>query len=258
MSLLDGLLRANSGVRRRSSGRPFAIMRSWLLILLVFGGFSAPAHAQTNTLIVPQEAENGFGSLSFAPFAYSPFQQVYSATEFEHAQAPLIEITGIAFRLNETGPSLDVIVPRVELYLNIFRGPMSALDRTSMGANLGLDPIMVFGQPNVRLRAEAGQGAGAFDVYIPFERSFLYDRRAGQLVLFGRFDSGTGTHQDFDLIDASFDRGLLIFPQPLTEPLSRPSILATQFSYLPVPEPAIRELFLLSSFLLLIIGKAKG
>lgn len=190
-------------------------------------------HAGTSTLIVPKEAEISFGSTFADPFfGYSYVEQIYAASEFSALPADIITLTEVAFRVNESSlEALDVVIPRVQLLMNVFSGSMQeAVDRQS---GVEAPVVVVLDGRDVHLTGRAGQ-VQAYDVRLPFQTSFAYDRRLGQLVLSILTEGGySGKVLGMDAYGmlGEFDRGAHILTEPLGQRRARAIILATEFVY---------------------------
>src|SRR5262245_20012801 len=95
------------------------LQTSFLLPLLI----SLPicSNAQTASLIVPGEYANASGQGAGSGITAFPrtYQVIYSGIAFSAAAGDQLQISGIAFRLDERldeSASLDVVVPRIEVW----------------------------------------------------------------------------------------------------------------------------------------------
>jgi hypothetical protein len=201
--------------------------------------------AQTNTLIVPPEASNQAGN-SFANALTGPDgQQVYSAGEFSAAESDILLFTGVSFRVNDNGGTLNAVLPRVTLRMATFPGSMAEARRDPF-ANLA-GSITVYDEGDVHLQAAAAAPGtiSPFDVKFTFEQPFTYDRRLGQLVLHIHNSNPTmfpAEVNSMDAIGADFDRGIY-FHLTSQDNVAIPQFICSQFSYVVVPEPSVAWIF---------------
>jgi hypothetical protein len=202
--------------------------------LALIGPTPIDSRAQTNTLVVPKEAVEGFGD-SFAnlfPTA-NPVQQVYSAGEFADAVADTIWITGIALRFNDPEAAMDATVPKVTLTMGVFEGSMDELT-ADMDQSLRNGKV-VLDRRNFRLTADRPRGPRDFNVKLPVDIPFLYNRNHGHLVVrFEMREPSTGG-QSCDAHRVSPDRGLYLIRFSDGMPAGAYELVATEFSYIVLP-----------------------
>jgi hypothetical protein len=206
-----------------------------LVVLVLFTVTFANSPAQTKTLVVPREAVEGFGDFFANIFPSqdgNPVQQVYSAGEFADVPADSIWITGIALRLNDPNGSVDATA-YVTLTMGVFEGPMTDLT-AEMDQSLRKGLVVLDGR--IRLFAKAPNGPAEFNLKLPFNRPFYYDRRRGQLVLrFAGGEPSTGG-QSCDAHRVSPDRGLYLIRFSNGMPGGAYELVATEFSYTIPPQ----------------------
>ena len=199
--------------RRRFSSRLFLLVSVLSLLVTHIEG-------QTNAIIIPAEAEEMFGDSFADPFFFSSYvEQIYGQSEFADAPGDVLNITSIAFRVDESSRrALDAEKPEIMLWMNIFRGAMEEVVEKKTGVQ---NPVsVVFREQNVHLLGRTGL-VEAFDVSFALETPFVYDRRLGQLVVTilsnGQY-TGTGTSMDAHGIygngGISFERGAYIYIEP--------------------------------------------
>jgi hypothetical protein len=167
-------------------------------------------------------------------------QQFYPSTAFSSSVTPAIEILSIAFRVNgQGGASLSEAFNRLTVTLSTTTRSMDQMT-TSYSQNAGADAVVVFDGPIV-FNAPKSSGPAPFDIRIPLQKGFIYDRTHGNLILdisqdrqtggLGELDAQTGPY--FLLYGTtSVDRG-----GPLGE------LIPTEFGYTLVPEPPPAALF---------------
>jgi hypothetical protein len=217
------------------------------IVLGIFG--CLPDGAQTNVYTVPQELQSAPGNGSAAFFLDNPHvQQVYAASEFSGLPVDAVMITGIAFRPDEliAGGSLSATIPGLELRLGILRGSIDSIPSTGFADT---DNSIVFRGQGINLR---GQSDLSFPLTIPFQAPFVYDRRAGQLVLDIFQTEGSLRSGAFDAERVDHGRGLFIFSGVTAT--HGDVIFATQFSFTAVPEPRPVPLAALSIAVLTLSG----
>ena len=207
--------------------------------------------AQAQDVIVPGnfattegDSNNGYPfNLSLFSLTSQRYQQVYNSSLFSSLPAGGVEITGMAFRVDEGGSSFSSTLPDVQIDLSTTATSASTLSST-FASNVGANDTVVVGAGPLALSGTAG-GAGTppnpFDVIINFSTPFIYNPSSGNLLLDVHNFGGGGTTQ-FDATDAGV--GLA---RAFTEPsgVSSPTAdgvidssgLITEFIYQPVPEP---------------------
>lgn len=188
----------------------------------------------TNTLTLPVEAQNVFGDAWIPGFDRTPFQQIYAGSEFSDAPADVVEIHGLAWRLDEAASSLNTTVSRLVIKMGILTGDISKLP--SRGFQLWDQGSTVFDEENVNLRATAGLPAGTFDIQIQFDQTYRYDRRAGNLVLFVE-DTLESDGRNIDSTRVSVERGRLYRDDFPNSPYGTSSMIVTKFFFSSIEEP---------------------
>jgi len=227
-----GVLANRRGMEYADSAMKRQLSR-YLLLLSVMAPTLIAARAQTNTLLVPSEVENTFGNSDADPFfnIHTSIEQIYPPSHFAVASADLITITEVAFRADESWDGIfDAVIGRVQLQMNVFRGPMADMVRNQSGVEAPV--TTVFDRENVRVSGRAGE-LDSFTVRFPLQTPFNYDRRAGQLVL-AIHTSGTDAGDLFSVdaqANSSHERGVYILLEPLGQRRVRSQALATEFSY---------------------------
>ena len=199
------------------------------------------SRGHTNTLIVPKEAENRFGSVWADPFFFGQgyVEQVYAASEFAGVPEDVFVLTEISFRIDDlaTRP-LDAVKPFITLEMNVFPGSMEEIVQRKSG--IVTPQITVFSGTNVHLTAREGL-VGAFDVRFTLQQPFVYDRRLGHLCLsvlsWGEY-SGRARDMDAQGIfivpgdstsGISFERGVYIYREPIGTKQVTPTVMVTRF-----------------------------
>ncbi len=170
--------------------------------LLAFGTMGAVHGAA----IVPGNLENIEGNVNRGlPFNSSYFgmsslryQQVYAASEFSDIASPLL-ITQILFRPDAAkGWSFSSTLPNIQINLSTTTKAPDNLS-TIFAQNIGSDQRVVFNGALSLSSAFTGAAAGPknFDIAINLVTPFLYNPRAGNLLLDVRNFSG-GVSTQFD------------------------------------------------------------
>lgn len=183
----------------------------------------------TNWLLVPIEGGNSFGE-SWVPSHLTPLQQIYAAAEFADAPTEIIDIQGLALRLDAPMAVLDVTVKRLTISMGIYRGAMSELtSRQFAPVNL---VATVLDREEVRLtRTPGNPPPGAFDVSLSFDTVYRYDRRLGQLAFtLEQIITSTGGFS-LDTIPRTEDRGRLYVSDFPNAPRGVNSTIVTKFLY---------------------------
>jgi hypothetical protein len=183
------------------------------------------AEVATNSVVVPLEAEQSFGDGSVNPEGV--FQQVYPAKEFS-VIGDLIEITGMAFRINEGGDSLDRLVSG-DLELGVFRGSM--LDVPRRESVPMYNSVFVSKERNIHVSTSSNDTPATFHLQFTFNTPYIYDLRMGQLVLLASIGA-VGKNVDGVNVDSS--GGWIFRESNLPPPTAGPGLIVTKFTYVPI------------------------
>jgi hypothetical protein len=213
-------------------GLIFSLRRFQALGLVVICACRMAAAAATNTLVVPIERATQFGEGAAA--VYDQFQQVYPASLFGHAEASQIYLHGVAFRVDENLVSTEATFPRLDIYLSTFRGSFSEIYPFPNG-NWGEDRVLLFSAENFRVSLPGASSTADFGLEFTFDKPFLYDRNAGQLVLDIISPTDLGTQLGIDAGRPAGDEP----GRMLTLGGWGAGVLTTEFLYSPVPEPRV-------------------
>lgn len=162
---------------------------------------------ETNAFYVPTSIENSFGQGGLAVFYEN--QQVYPSALFAPLSSQPITITGIAFRHQEAGSSLEIVVPKLQIWLSTFSKSWDQLQRNA-NRNWGADRILVFDGTDVRLSLAPPTVPSEFGYQFSFERPFPYNPGAGHLVLDFNTDLELGRQLAFDAASSGVNEPGLI------------------------------------------------
>ena len=171
---------------------------------------ATPASAQT--IVVPRilQAVEGESNLCFPfdlgdySFNSQRYQQVYADSEFRDFVGP-VRITAIAFRPDsQWGNSFAGLLPKIQINLSTTAAVPGRLSPVFL-ENVGPDDTIVFTGPLALSSNFTGPAGGPkdFDIRIELKTPFLYDPKAGNLLMDVRnFEGGT-----LIPFDAYFDLG---------------------------------------------------
>jgi hypothetical protein len=200
-------------------------------VILITGLFAVTVlcRGQTNTIVLPREAEVAFGNAKDDPLFLGYFEQIYASSEFSDLPIDTILITRIAFRIDETEQRLTNFGGGVVLRMNTFHGSLEDIVQRKTGRQ---EPeVTVFEENEFVIPGQPGELA--FDIRLHLKKPFLYDRRLGHLVL--TIDS-TGGRGIVDAWAVSADRGFYIYLHSFLEGYKFEShMLSTEFSYIIPP-----------------------
>lgn len=183
----------------------------------------------TNTLMLPIDAQEGFGQ-SFIPTHITPLQQVYAASEFYNAPTDIIDIKGIALRLNAPDAILDTVVKRLTIHLGVYRGAMEALPPRGFVVPEFVSTVL--DAENVRLvRTPGNPRPDAFDIRIEFQKPYRYNWQDGQLVIHIEKISTASGGFNLDAVYPAEGRGLVYLSDFPNAPSAGNSMLVTTFLY---------------------------
>ncbi len=227
-------------------------LRVVLCISLLLAGMSESL-AQGSTLVVPSGLENTFGNTAADPIFRASSQQIYGTHLFSGVPSGPIQITALAFRVDELGssPSLDVIIPNITLRMGVFRGDIGSVPRNEFVADYGT--TTVFSAQDFHLFGNPGT---TFDLKFAFSNPFMYDRNDGQLALTMDEQGTRGLNlRNFDAQSSS--DAVYLYAAGFLGVESREIALATTFSYVSVPEPKLSVVLLMGLTLLVAFAKQK-
>jgi hypothetical protein len=236
---------------------------AWKLIILT-SILIHSASGQGKLLVVPQESAGVAGESNYLTSRNSPFQQIFSASEFSSLNGEFIQITAISFRANE-GPisTFQATIPSVDLWFSTNPRPINEMRPGFPEDNYGPDRINVYSGKNVQLSARPSLTGGAppFDFRFDFQNPYNYRVGGGNLVIDVKFEA-TGATPNFDgeWMDGA-DRARFVFFGPGALGSSDWQIeslaLITQFEYSVVPEPRSLMIAILAATLCLVQWKRK-
>jgi hypothetical protein len=162
-------------------------IRCVAVAVAVLGGI--PGWARAAYLVAPNglastsgDTDNRFPLLVAGGMRY---QQVFAASQFAAFGGPRL-IDEIDFRNDSTGSgrAFSATIPNISISLSTTQASPDALDVT-FASNIGPDATQVYsGSLTISSSNAAGPGnTKAFDIAIHFQRAFLYDPSAGNLLL---------------------------------------------------------------------------
>src|SRR5437867_7619612 len=157
--------------------------------------------SETREVVVPNELKIAYGnSGSTAPFDIVPgasarYQQVYAGQQFTNADPNGIIITGLRFRVDESGHGFTTTISNIQINLSTIANMPDSLSPV-FAANTGNDERTVFGRGPLSIRS-GFPSAGLFEISIPLATPFYYQPTAGNLLMDVRNFSG-GTTSFFD------------------------------------------------------------
>ena len=218
-----------------------ALALAWLIQVPTF------AQGTVNYLVIgPETTEGNYTSAEPFGGATMRIQQFYGKDGFA-ALSPIINIVSIAFRVegNDIVGYLQETFNNVTVSLSTSSGTITP----SFSLNRGPDYSTVFSGP-ITFNAPRSPGPAPFDIVIPFNKGFQYDRTAGDLLLELSQDRSTGGPGQLDAFTSGWP---LLWGQISEDQVASraPVTLVTRFGYTPVPEP--NGLFLLGLVSLIVI-----
>jgi hypothetical protein len=241
----------------------------WLVAMcLLCGEHDLPAQRAVNVL-APPEAATIFDGNSYAqPFdTAGRFQQVYDASVFSNR---LPEGGGfvrqLVFRVDaNAGHSFEDTLPSVQLNLSTTLKSSDGLS-SIFADNVGSDDVAVLGPRSVPLSGGGGGGVTGFNVLFDFrDRPFYYNPANGNLLVDfrihqgfgGPFPPGRGAILDaFSVTGDSISSVYAYDSSSLTSGQLSTLGLATDFVFLPIPEPSSLVL-LCTAFGLLFLARKR-
>ena len=218
------------------------------------------AQSQTKTLILPAGAENTEGSDASNDLlgtSNTRIQQFYGLEAFP-SLTPLIQIKSVAFRVNgDNDANVHQTFDRIKVVLSTTHGANQLSGLFSW--NTGPDAVVVFDGP-ITFNAPPSSGPALFNIIIPFTKPFWYDSHAGNLLLdvsnIGDSPNNLGN------LDAFYPTSWPVILGGTSSDVSFTRVtgtIATQFTYVAVPEPSVLGLGLVACFgCLAIKGVEKG
>ncbi len=207
------------------------------LVFLFLFTIAKAASGSAATLVVPPGASEKFGDTYADPFFFAAppaVVQVYGSSEFASASSDVITITAMSFRLDPADAgSLNVLVPRLVVFMASYSGPLSAITRFGL-ADLQYRVVM---DKSVQFKA-APTTPNNFAITLSLDTPYIYDRRLGHLVVDFR-PSGSPTGYSFQAIDAQTSQdSVLVRNESPGHTVLEEKAIVTKFSYTEVPEPS--------------------
>lgn len=188
--------------------------------------------AQTETMIIPPEAatqlgdpDDGFADLFFQR---REVEVLYGSEDFDDAPSDRLKLTEIAFRAHGApGQKLDVILTNLFIQADV----VDAKSRTNASWMSNPQPVLFARQTHLSGPAAA---TNAFDLRIPLDAPYYFDRRDGQLALSFHADGVRGVPMSVDAF-FSIDGGYHYYePVPPGKLVGRPEVPATKVIFEPV------------------------
>jgi len=167
------------------------------------------------------------------------YQQVFQASDFLEAMPQGGLISALAFRVDEFDRTLKVgNISSIQLNLSTSRQVVNGLSPV-FGDNIGPDEKVVFGPTGASLFGLPGEFAFVFS----FQTPFLFDPRAGNLLLDVRNYSGAVAPLPQDPIvdtiqEATLSRTISLDVNATTGALIDAVGAVVQFTFTPIPEPS--------------------
>jgi hypothetical protein len=227
------------------------IGRGALVVLCLLCGEHALSAQRALDVYAPPEAATIFDGNSYAtPFeATGRYQQVYDASVFSNR---LPEGGGfvrqLVFRVDaNAGHSFIATLPNVQINFSTTLKSADALS-SIFADNVGSDDYTLLGPHSVRLIGVGGGGLTGFGVLFDFpDRQFYYNPANGNLLVDFRIHEGfgpIGPPQGVAILDAftiardSISSLYAMGSSSLTSGQLSTLGLATDFVFLPIPEPS--------------------
>ncbi len=164
-------------------------------------------------------------------FGGAQFQQTYAGTEFAEAPVDVIALTGIAFRWDES------ITGKVETVVLIAQFDIGTATTLSMDFYHNLpNPVRVVSTNDAHFASSDTRGPTEFDLNFPFQEPFVFDRRAGWLILQGGV---AANGKEVDAAGTDGVTGLFSFHEPGGQLDTLYSVLVTKFFYTLVPRVTV-------------------
>jgi len=234
------------------------------IYLLCFALFQPALELTVNSAAVVAPFVSGSGSTGSPDPVLFPvrYQQVYQAGDFLSAMPQGGRIVQLAFRIEETLPNeTEGNISRIQIDLSTTQRGVNSLSPV-FAENIGPDDTTVFGPSSIYLSGRRGQ----FDFVFQFTTPFVYDPRAGNLLMDVRNYSGAiiPMFRSPPAVDAvEGGTSSRIFNPDVNASTANfvDSIGAiTQFTFTPVPEPsgALLATIALACWLTRIFWKRRG
>lgn len=193
-----------------------------------------PAETPSSTAVIFHPAfANSFAPSVASASILGSFIQQYGASQFPSNPVEPLLITSVSFRLDESRTSANIPVEGIRIAMATAQYSLFEMV-DDPGSNLGGDYVSVYQAQNIRLIAEGSPDVNQFGFHFSFERPFVYNPGAGDLVM--HLVARTGGSVPWDMGDAS---PLATRHIPgLVSASVLPGGLVTKFEYTVVPEPA--------------------
>jgi hypothetical protein len=227
-------------------------LKTALIAFFAIGSVAIDICAET--IVVPNgnATVTGPGGGLSLPFrrANARWQQIYMSSEFNGVSGDIIEVSALAFRIDEQSisSSFSVIVPGINIFMSTTSKTFTDVSIT-FAENIGGQLFEVMPIRDLPLSGSR-TSATSFDVVIPLPNSFRYDRNSGNLLV----DIRVSQNSDVPFLDqrglpnSTFSVGGAINSQ---DGAITSQGLITQFTYNVVPEPFPLSLLLLGGSIFL-------
>ncbi len=184
-------------------------------------GAEAPGDS---AFVVPFGLDQTFGGSTGGLFlGGEQVQQIYGAALFDPGPTDVFEITGVAFRLDETeGSGFDIRMAHITIDLDVLKSP------ETMYMNWLKNAVRVYSAGSLAFPALANRAPSDFDIPFAFQKPYIYDRRKGALILQASI-SGAGIYTTDGEFSALSD-GYFLFYSPLGYTQVLKTVLVTRFS----------------------------
>jgi len=219
----------------RTRGIGFAV------ILVVFVGLCVTTEVRAQTIVVPNALATTDGN-TFLDTGSAPlrFMQIYDASQFASLSEPAF-ITHVTHRPDTIpGPS-GPLMQNLQLFLSTTSRSVAGLSST-FAENIGADNTSVFSGPITFVSANLPGGGNTkqFDIVFPLTTPFLYDPRAGNLLLDLQVSTASGPQIRRDGVNENPMVRVVTASGAATA--NTGSVFnaggVTQFTFQPIPEPS--------------------
>jgi hypothetical protein len=210
-------------------------IRTFAILFSLNGSLFAQGTMQS---VFPPGYENLAGNSADQVFSGSrEFQEIFRASSLASTWRTPVQITDIAFRLNENSSSFNASYPRIEIRLSTTaRAPETIT--TVWSENSGPDAKTVYLHDNVTLVAPGGLPVNPFELRFHLDSPFSYDPANGHLAMYIKpTASGAGGTRTIDAEGLPGGASASAWATTSNFVVPAPYSLITEFTWVNIPEP---------------------
>jgi hypothetical protein len=233
--------------------------RAPIIALIGVIASSGKFQSHADTVVLPNAYVDtpGPGGSTSLFFPGARWQQIYESAEFNAASGDLIRINELRFRIDDRSlvSSFSTVAQGLSIFMSTTTKTFETASST-FSANIGTDLFEALPVSDLPMSGSRMSGT-SFDVVIPLPNKYVYDRRAGNLLVEFRNTGGVGV--PFLDVEGNLPGAVFSIAGALGELRGAKTEAAyiTQFQFDVVPEPNLVALLFLGSMSVWLLGKRR-